>query len=297
MNALLSPPSSESVLPPAPPPALTELGRLGDDRELVVLAGARGSLLVVDRRTPDGSDPRLIAHVTSDEPAVNATIVGELYLADQRRPTCRPLTAADLAPPPASDGVTVSPTQPDATCGPVLLDRHGIRFRLAVVPGGEHRGPELRWLREPPAGTPGAAQCVSARRVVGALEDYDPVRSLTGAAIERHRRDPSISVATLGLELRRLGASPIVLNRRLREAVVDASARRGLSLSAIALACGRAKLDRRGRHSGETSWLARRVGLLADEAGRRPNPWVHTDVLALIARDGLGIAPHEVELG
>ncbi|MEA2356627.1 MAG: hypothetical protein QOD61_2756, partial [Solirubrobacteraceae bacterium] len=26
-------------------------------------------------------------------------------------------------------------------------------------------------------------------------------------------------------------------------------------------------------------------------------PWVHTDVLALIARNGLGLAPHEVELG
>jgi hypothetical protein len=133
--------------------------------------------------------------------------------------------------------------------------------------------------------------------VVGALEDYEPVRSLATAAIERHRRDPAVSVATLGLELRRLGASPIVLNRRLREAVLDASARQGLSLSSIALACGRAKLDRRGRHSGETSWLARRVGLVSDDASRRPNPWVHSDVLALIARNGLGIAPHEVELG
>jgi hypothetical protein len=29
--------------------------------------------------------------------------------------------------------------------------------------------------------------------------------------------------------------------------------------------------------------------------GRR-NPWVHSDTLALIARDGLGVAPREVEL-
>jgi hypothetical protein len=28
----------------------------------------------------------------------------------------------------------------------------------------------------------------------------------------------------------------------------------------------------------------------------RPTPWVHSDVLALIARDGLGISPREVEL-
>ena len=180
---------------------------------------------------------------------------------------------------------------------PVLVDRNGFRFRLAAVPAVEYRVPELRWLREAPAGCDGAAECVSARRVVGALEDYEPVRSVTAAAVERHRRDPSVSVANLGLELRRLNTSPIVLNRRLREAVLNASLRRGVSLSAIALACGRAKLDCRGRHSGETSWLARRVGLLSNNAARRPNPWVHTDVLALIARNGLGLAPHEVELG
>ena len=120
---------------------------------------------------------------------------------------------------------------------------------------------------------------------------------MTAAAIARNRRDPAVSVATLGLELRRLAASPIVLNRRLREAVIDASLRRGVSLSAIALACGRVKYDHRGRRSGETSWLARRVGLPGEDGLRRPTPWVHTNVLGLIARDGLGIAPHEVELG
>jgi hypothetical protein len=62
------------------------------------------------------------------------------------------------------------------------------------------------------------------------------------------------------------------------------------------MACGRIKHDRRGNGSGETSWLARRVGLLPSTAGARPNPWVHSDTLALIARDGLGVAPREVEL-
>jgi hypothetical protein len=62
------------------------------------------------------------------------------------------------------------------------------------------------------------------------------------------------------------------------------------------MACGRIKHDRRGNGSGETSWLARRVGLLPSTPGDRPNPWVHSDTLALIARDGLGIAPREVEL-
>jgi len=28
-----------------------------------------------------------------------------------------------------------------------------------------------------------------------------------------------------------------------------------------------------------------------------PKPWVSSDVLAVIAREGLGIAPREVELG
>jgi hypothetical protein len=293
MDALLSPPPSEYRSAEPPPRAVLELGRLGQDRELVGLAGTAGSLLVVDRRIPDGSDSRLVAHIGADEPQANAVLVADLYRADARRPACRPVTAADFSPATAAAARAGEPFVP----GPVLVDRHGTRFRLAAIPSAEHRVPELRWLREPPAGAAGAAECVSARRVVGALEDYEPARSLTDAAVERHRRDPTVSVSTLGLELRRLGASPIVLNRRLREAVVDASVRRGLSLSAIALACGRAKLDERGRHSGETSWLARRVGLLPDDSSRRPNPWVHTDVLALIARNGLGIAPHEVELG
>jgi hypothetical protein len=296
MHAPLSPPSSKSR-PTAPPSPVARLGGIEDDREVVLLAGAAGSLLVVDRRARDATDARLVAHIPADEPRVNATIVADLYRADARRPACRPLvdgdfdlgTSPDVPPPPAELEVT--------TNGSALHDRNGIRFRLAAIPCAEHRVPELRWLRESPAGTQGPAECVSARRVVGALEDYEPVRSLTAAAVARHRRDPSISVATLSLEHRRLSASPIVLNRRLREAVIDASARQGISLSAIALACGRAKLDRRGRHSGETSWLARRVGLAPDDAERRPNPWVHSDVLALIARNGLGLAPHEVELG
>jgi hypothetical protein len=136
---------------------------------------------------------------------------------------------------------------------------------------------------------------VSAREVVAALEDYEPVRALTAAAVAAFRNDRQVSIATLGLELRRLEASPIVLNRRLREAVLDAVCRRGVSLSAIAIACGRMKRDPRGNGSGETSWLARRVGLIAD--GGASNPWVHSDTLALIARDGLGVAPREVELG
>jgi len=288
MNPTLTRPPIPADQAPRDPAAL-----LADyaDREVVLLQGVHGSRLVVDRRVADAADPRLVAHLTSDEPDLNAVVVTDIYLADPRR-RARPLTHDDLRRRPLTP-----PEAPTDDHEPVLTDPHGIRFHLAPIQSAGVHLPELRWLRRPPAGAEGPVECVSSRRVVGALEDYEPVRSINAAAIARHLRDPAVSVATLGLELRRLGTSPIVLNRRLREAVVDASIRRGLSLSAIALACGRVKYDQRGRRSGETSWLARRVGLLNDEGTRRPTPWVHTDVLGLIARNGLGIAPHEVELG
>lgn len=261
------------------------------EREVVLLKGVQGSRLVVDRLADGGRDPRLVAHLTADEPDLNAIVVTDIYLADPNR-RARPLRDADLAGPPLSP-----PSEPAAAAVGVLCDRDGNRFGLALIGTGGVHSPELRWLRQPPAEAEGPAQCVSCRQVVGALEDYEPVRRLAGAAITTHRHDPAVSVATLGLELRRLDASPIILNRGLREAVIEASVRRGISLSAIALACGRVKYDQRGRRSGETSWLARRVGLAGDDATRRPTPWVHTDVLGLIARNGLGVAPHEVELG
>ena len=90
--------------------------------------------------------------------------------------------------------------------------------------------------------------------------------------------------------------SPIILNRRLREAVIAASERDGLSMSEIATRCGRIKYDRAGNASGETSWLARRLGILPEGGQQAPTPWIHSDVLALIARRGLGVSPREVEL-
>ncbi len=151
-------------------------------------------------------------------------------------------------------------------------------------------------MREPPAGALGPAGIVSVRDVIGALQDYEPVRALTTAAIRAHHDDPGLSVAVLRAELARVAASPIVLNRRLRERVVQALARDGLSMSEIAVRCGRVKRDRRGNVSGETSWLARRLGLLPEGGERSPTPWIHSEVLALIARCGLGVCPWEVEL-
>jgi len=172
----------------------------------------------------------------------------------------------------------------------VLCDRFGIQYRLTEV--GDPS--ELRWRSQ----APGCVErTVSAREVVAALEEYEPVLALTRAAVRRLRRTREVSIATLALELRRLESSPIVLNRGLREAVLQTVRERGVSLSAIAIACGRVKRDPRGNGSGETSWLSRRIGLVGDGPAGARNPWVHTDTLALIARDGLGVAPREVELG
>jgi hypothetical protein len=88
----------------------------------------------------------------------------------------------------------------------------------------------------------------------------------------------------------------VVLNRALREAVLRACASQELSMSEIALRCGVIKRDRQGRRSGETSWLARRVGLMPEGGAKRVTPWIHSDVLATIAREGLQVSPREVEV-
>ena len=104
-------------------------------------------------------------------------------------------------------------------------------------------------------------------------------------------------MAALRAELNRVDASPIVLNRGLRDAVLAAVKERGLTMERIAIRCGRVKRDARGAESGETSWLARRIGMLPEAGKTAPTPWVSSDVLALIALNGLGVSPREVELG
>jgi len=264
----------------------------GSARKIILIDAAEGSRLLVDCRS-DGTDQRLIAHLAADEPDENANHVCHDYLAAARR-GCRALRPSDLCSP--GEGMLALSARParhragQAAPPPsVLVDPGGARYRLALC----GQPAELRWQRERACAT----SIVSAREVVAALQDYEPVRELSRLAITVYRYDRRVRVATLALELRRLEASPIVLNRRLREAVLRAVRERGVSLSAIAIACGRMKHDTRGNGSGETSWLARRVGLLPDGPAGLCNPWVHSDTLALIARDGLGIAPREVELG
>jgi hypothetical protein len=262
---------------------------IADDgpRELVILDAAGGSRLLVDRSESDGADARLLAHLAVDEPDENAWLVCREFLTGERR-GARRLEPGDFGGRGEGEpGVD----QRAAFRLRVLTDAAGRRYCLRA----SGKPPELRWQRET-RGSRAETRTVSARDVVGALEAYEPVCAITRAAVARYRHDRAVSVSALSVELRRIESSPIVLNRRLREAVLEAVREQGTSFSAIAMSCGRIKRDRRGNGSGETSWLARRVGLLPSGPGRGPNPWVHSATLALIARQGLGVAPREVEL-
>jgi hypothetical protein len=257
----------------APSGVVEVLGRYGDadsNRSLVVSAALDGSLLVVDQHD-QGGDRRLVAHLHRDEPLANARLVAELYLADPDR-RARPLTDDDWFPP----ADQFAGTDPGA-------DRHdltapdGRQLTLSVIDG------EMRWRRD---GVPLSVRCV-----VATLEAYEPAVSLSEAALDAARR--SVGTRVLRAELRRLHASPFVLNRGLREAVQSRLAA-GETLALIARRCGHFIAGDPGR--ADTSWLARRCGLMAPPCEEHPTPWVHSDVLALIAREGLGVAPREVEL-
>jgi hypothetical protein len=276
----------------------TFLGRYTDpnglQRELVSVPGARGSALVIDRLTGGLGDERLVAHLWADEPAQNASIVAALYLADARGRRCRALTDDDLrSAPPGSVVEEQTPTNESHVepCS-ALMDSHGFVYELVAQTFGRIK--EMRWHRRSPDGS---AESSTLREVIGALESYEPARTLTARALRVHRDDPGISVTSLRAELERITSSHIVLNRQLREAVLAAVRRDGTTLSEIAIRCGRIKHDARGKESGETSWLARRIGVLPEGGHEAPTPWVSSDVLALIAREGLGIAPREVEPG
>jgi hypothetical protein len=304
---------SRSRVLPRPRAARGVLGRYTDragrPRELVARPGHAGSVLVLDRDARTLADRRLVAHLAPDEPAENVALVCRHYLSDPRGRWCRPVSPEDLrAPSPGSQHVPELPISLDrgqlaaheadelAGAAGGLLDRCGRSHRLGYV-RDRLSIPELRWLCTAPGESGAERRPVSVREVVASLESYEPVRALTLDALRCHRENPGVSVAVLRAELERMDASRIVLNRALRHAVQRAVRTQGMSMSEIALRCGRVKYDARGNASGETSWLARRVGLAPEGGEHEPTPWVHSDVLALIARAGLGISPREVELG
>ncbi len=160
------------------------LGRYADAagrlHEVVALAGAAGSVLVVDRDAITLAERRLVAHLAADEPAQNAQMVCAHYLADASRGRCRPVLPADLEHVPHDEDSKHRPATERE-----LLEGRSRRYRLEAV-AGAHAIPDLRWVALDGAGR----SPISARDVIAALESYEPVRSLTGEALRRHRDDP-----------------------------------------------------------------------------------------------------------
>jgi hypothetical protein len=274
----------------------------GRSRELITRPGAQDSILVLDCDASTHEDSRVVAHLAPDEPVSNADVVARCFLdqAARGRCRCRALTLDDLRAVPFDDEPADYDGAPEAlgqggAASAWPADRAGRRYSIAPFDTGMSI-PELRWRCDDDRSSPASREPLSVRDTIAALESYEPVRTITANAIRRHRIDGVASVALLRAELVRVNESPIVLNRSIREAVLAITERDALSMSEIAMRCGRIKRDAAGNESGETSWLARRVGLLPEGGHDTPTRWIHTDVLALIARDGLGVSPREVEV-
>ena len=268
----------------------------GIRHELVCVAAADDTRLVLDQTLGRADGPRLLAHLAADEPAENAALVVNAYLAAPR--VCRSLTPSDLhlavgEGASSSNGANGRLPHGESSSSEPLLDRGGAVYQLEPIRPAAGIA-QLRWTRRPPDGA--RHEVLSVRAVVGALQSYEPVFALTRAAVARHEHDTAVSVAVLRPEHERVLESPIVLNRGLREAIEAVIASGEVSASEIAIRCGRLRRGPRGRLAGETSWLSRRIGLGPEAGASEPTPWIHSDVLALIAREGLGVSPREVEV-
>lgn len=263
----------------------------GIAREIVAVSGAGTSVLVLDRDATTLGDRRLLAHLAPDEPPENAVLVCRSFLRRLQRGDCRCrlLSSADLCLIPHADEVDEEDLSSPSVSPDALRDGLGKAHSIERV-ASEMSIPQLRWCRHSESGL----RPQSVRETVAELERYEPVIRTSKQALASHGDDDTVSTAILCAELARLQESPIVLNRALRAAAVEAIGR-GQSMSEIAMRCGRIKRDATGNESGETSWLARRLGLLPEGGRRHLTPWIHSDVLALIARDGLGLSPREVE--
>jgi hypothetical protein len=268
----------------------------GRRREVIAQHGAGGSVLVIDHDRATLTDRRLVAHLGADEPSRNAAVVCDSYLrqAGIDGCSCRPVAIEDFLIEPFDEDLLSESGEQTAASDVAPVDGLGRSYRLECLETGMSI-PELRWRRRSPDGTSGG-ETVSVREAIAALESYEPVRNLTRRALILPD-DDVVSMAILRAELARVQRSPIVLNRGLRELTLRLAARQQVSMSEIAIRCGRVKRDRAGGESGETSWLARRLGILPEGGREVPTPWIHSDVLALIARRGLGISPREAELG
>jgi hypothetical protein len=261
----------------------------GAFRSVLAIDGEDGSTLVIDRREGTVSDIRLVDRILADEPVLddsidNARLVAGLYVADPSRGRCRAFHLSDLR---AEEEAEETQIERDA-----LVARDGRRFRLDVGQAGS----VPRTLRWSAVRADGSCKTVSLRAVIGALEDYEPARSITIAALARYgRRTDGVRTCVLAAELRGLDRGAFVLNRGLREAAIRTVARKEASWSEIALRCGRTHAMARGQRCGDTSWLKRRLGIMPDSASGQITPWLRAETLALIAR-GLGVDPVSVEV-
>ncbi len=258
---------------------------LGRHREVVMQRGAGQSTLLIDRFANTQDDPRLVAHLPADEPPANAQLVCAMYLKDENR-RCRCLQASDL------DATPLTSERARPLGPPEVTDKDGHIYRLGISAACTPPN-QLSWWRlgTTPWDRP---EAVSVRELIGTLENYEPVRSMSLRAIANVKE--GLSTTRLCEQVERACNGPMVLNRGLREAVQRAIEREGINPSAIAIRCGRFRRDAKGNISGETSWLMRRIGLRAEAGKNTPSAWVRNDVLAHIAREGLRIDPREVEL-
>jgi hypothetical protein len=249
--------------------------------------GAALYRVMIDRSRIEPSDNRVVGYLFPEEPASNVVPMCGSYL---EHPNVSPNDV-----PLATLLYRLGWGNELETCqGDLTGNASEVRYRLvrAIIP--PLRIPQLRWWRCVPLGQAGPGYPVVLRDVCGATQTYSPYLAETTSAIEQYQDDPEVSIVKLREERCNLVKSPIVLNRGLREAV-QARVNHGTSLSQIAQNCGR-RINRKGQISGETSWLSRRMGVMPDGGKSHPTPWIHTDVLNLIAEKGLQVPPHEVEV-
>ena len=266
--------------PPATPPRCLASYRLkGIAREVVVLRGARGTTLVVDRERATQRDPRLLGELAREEPIANAkALVADYMRRSPAQRRCAPLTGARSHHVAARE----PPQLPRQLCGP-----DGSWYRIAEIGAEPGACGALRWQRTLPATRGARGSVTTLRDVVGALESYGPAIAMSEHAIAAN---PTVDHKVLAGEIKKLRNSTLVLNRRLREAV-EAALAVSMPLCEIAARCGRYRRD--CAETGEGSWVARRVGIAAD--GGATTPWITSDTLSQIA-EAIGLDPQDVEI-
>ena len=136
-------------------PRTADLGtyrdRDGRDRALIARPGVGGSVLVIDQDAQTLTDRRLVAHLAADEPAVNARVVAELYLADDEGRSARALEDRDWVD--AARRPRARPRSPRRR-RPANCATHA-GAATAWPPSTHHRyGRQTRWVRRTGAGAP-----------------------------------------------------------------------------------------------------------------------------------------------